>query len=367
MTCKYYHDNEIFENYLLNRLSQTERSDFDIHLETCEECRTKLEKEKLLFIGLREIGKQEMKDEIRRQVLSKQREKTSADWGIILKVAAVILFAVITPSLIYYYQYMTPELVQYSMKEKAPAMETETGQSRTEPEEQELPGRRHVLAEDASVNDAKKGQLRVEASDQALKKRSISPAEEIPASGDVLAVSETVDENRADREIQKEEPAVPQQGVPAEEMDLMSRGKIAPALAHEGQVLHYEKDTALSISRDQKSTYYQRQTLSELTQTQKTWQFRQASQNIILQLQLRNDLVLKNEKFPEKTPAQVIRQDSLETMIQWQVPPEIYNLDPNQVTLYLSDSKTLQIKLPANVSYRIDLEQRLQEAVQVSP
>jgi len=367
MTCKYNNDTETFENYLLDRIPQTERTDFETHLKTCEACRTKLEKEKLLLASLREIGKREMKDEIRRQVLLKQSKKTFTDWGMILKVAAVILFVVITPGLIYYYQYMAPQLAQYAVKEKTKIIDIDTSHSRTRLEGQELPERRQITADDARVNETLKGKVGEVASEQIIEKRTTPAAEEIPVSGDVLEGGQGIGVDRADGEIQKEEPTSPRQSVPEEMMDLISRGKIAPGLSQEGKVLHYEKETAISAASDKKSTYYQRETLSKLTQAQKIWQFRQASQNITLQLQLSDTFVLKDKKFPEMTPAQVIYQDSLETTIEWLVPPEIFELDPNQVTLYLFDSKNLQIQLPDKVTYHIDLQQRIQEAVQVRP
>ena len=367
MACKYSKKNEIFENYLLNRLSQSERSDFETHLKSCQACKTKLHEEKWLLAGLREIGKQDMKEEIRNQVRLKRSEKPVSDWGMILKVAAVILFVVITPGLIYYYQSVTPELDHYAESAKYRPVETKPSQPQVQLEEPQSPGKQLSIADDARVNELKKGMPDRETTEGITGKFDIPESEEIQGQGDVIVGNQRMETRRIDLDEQKEKAILSTPRPSEESIDLLSRAKSVPISSQDVKVLHYEAETVAVAGSSRNSTFYQRETLSQLTPSQKIWNFKQAAQQIILQLQLSDTDTLKEEIFPEQLPAQIIKQDSLGTIIEWEVPTRIFNLDPNQITLQVSDSRILHIQLPANVTYQVDLRQKSQEALQVRP
>lgn len=108
MDCQYIQQNDFAEKYLREELAESERTAYEEHLQQCAACRKELERQRLLIDGLREIGRAEMKQEIRRQVAERRGAGSGIDWGLLLKVAAVLLFVVITPGVIYYYQFVLP-------------------------------------------------------------------------------------------------------------------------------------------------------------------------------------------------------------------------------------------------------------------
>ena len=104
MDCRYIQQNEIHEKYLLNRLADAEKAEYEKHIEDCTLCRKELERQREIIEGIREIGLQEMKNEIHQQVEHLKAERKSVDWQMILKIAAIVFIIAIIPSAIYYFQ-----------------------------------------------------------------------------------------------------------------------------------------------------------------------------------------------------------------------------------------------------------------------
>ncbi|MEJ2637718.1 MAG: hypothetical protein P8184_20845 [Calditrichia bacterium] len=110
MDCQYIEKYDVHEKYILGRLTGEEAGQYEAHLKSCISCQREFEKQKLLISGIREAGQREMKEEIRRQVkAAKLKEKRGMDWGMVLKAAAAVLFFVIAPGMIYYYQHISPD------------------------------------------------------------------------------------------------------------------------------------------------------------------------------------------------------------------------------------------------------------------
>ena len=109
MDCKYILQNEIHEKYLRGLLEDSEKTEYEKHLQECPSCQKEQQNQRILISGIRQIGRQEMKDEIRFQVKQSEMEKTKTDWTTFLKIAAVIFLIIITPSLFYYFQVIAPQ------------------------------------------------------------------------------------------------------------------------------------------------------------------------------------------------------------------------------------------------------------------
>ncbi len=109
MDCKYILQNEIHEKYLRGLLEDSEQNEYEKHLQECPSCQKEQQNQRILISGIRQIGRQEMKDEIRFQVKQSEMEKTKTDWTTFLKIAAVIFLIIITPSLFYYFQVIAPQ------------------------------------------------------------------------------------------------------------------------------------------------------------------------------------------------------------------------------------------------------------------
>ncbi|MGH1365266.1 MAG: hypothetical protein ACRBF0_17020 [Calditrichia bacterium] len=124
-------ENNIVEKYLLGRLSDTLKLDYERHLADSAESREELEQQRMLIGGLRQIGRDEMKAEIRRQTeaaraaqaMREQQQASDFSWGMLLRVAAILFIAVAAPSLYYFTQSQTQN------EQMAAKFDTETEES----------------------------------------------------------------------------------------------------------------------------------------------------------------------------------------------------------------------------------------------
>lgn len=126
MDCKYIRQNDIHEKYVMNRLSEAEKSEYEKHIEGCSSCREELNKEREIVEGIQRVGLQEMKNEIQQQVTDVKTRKQKLDWQMILKVAAVIFLIAIIPSAIYYFQTEQGEPISQLVKPKDSKLENES-------------------------------------------------------------------------------------------------------------------------------------------------------------------------------------------------------------------------------------------------
>ncbi len=368
MACSYNKNSEVYEKYILNRLSDDEKSDFEIHLNSCKNCQKRLEKEKWLQANLREIGKREMKTEIRTQVEMKRTEKNLADWGMILRVAAVILFVVITPGLIYYYQSMAP-LPDQRPADKATTVESEESLTPLAESDQEKGvARRQVMSEKPLLSKLKKNEQegKIVASAR-MKEMEDAQTEDIPAEQDVLAGQEIIEKSTRSKESLSDRILSPEAPIAGEIEKMAGRGEALATMADGNAVYRYDSDQPTINGHDDESMYYESSSLSESEVNQKTWLFRKSAREITMRLQLLDVKRDKDKELPQKIPAQIILQDSFRIMIECQVTPEFYEINPDSVTLYQPNPQILQIQLPRQVIYEIDLTKKSQEAVQIGP
>lgn len=95
MDHKYILQNEISEKYLLDRLDADERAAYEAYLAANPEARQALEADKMLIAGIREVGKSDMKAEIRRQAAALRASQPPVDnFGWMKIAAAVAVFAI---------------------------------------------------------------------------------------------------------------------------------------------------------------------------------------------------------------------------------------------------------------------------------
>jgi len=104
MNCQYINTNDLHEKYLLDQINESLKVEYLSHIRECDDCRTELERHRILIYSVRQAGKNEMKSEIARQVKELKAKNKIVDWGLIYKIAAIFLILVITPGLVYYYQ-----------------------------------------------------------------------------------------------------------------------------------------------------------------------------------------------------------------------------------------------------------------------
>jgi hypothetical protein len=83
---------ENIEPYLMHRLDEVKEQEFTGHLQMCEECRLRVQKEQELIAGIRRFGRVELKRRINQRIQSKRFE-----WTQVASIAAavVLMFAAV--------------------------------------------------------------------------------------------------------------------------------------------------------------------------------------------------------------------------------------------------------------------------------
>lgn len=104
MDCRYIREYDLGENYLLRRLSEGQRREFEAHVRSCVRCQRELAGQQQLLAALRHAGKQEMKAEIARQVANLQESRPRWNWTAYAKIAVVLFMIILGPTLVYLYR-----------------------------------------------------------------------------------------------------------------------------------------------------------------------------------------------------------------------------------------------------------------------
>ena len=103
MDCQTIRENELHEKYLLGRLTDHEKFDYQKHINQCKSCKSELDDQSLLISGIRETGRREMKEEIRQLALEYESGQSRFNWPLLAKIAAVLFVIMMTPSVYYIY------------------------------------------------------------------------------------------------------------------------------------------------------------------------------------------------------------------------------------------------------------------------
>ena len=110
MDCDYIFQNELHEQFLLHRLAEAEKDAYETHVNECAACRNAQLKQLKVIQGIREVGREDLKAEITRQVQHK-KSGLRLGWSIPVKVAAALLVLVLSPGLYFLFQkYESPTL-----------------------------------------------------------------------------------------------------------------------------------------------------------------------------------------------------------------------------------------------------------------
>ncbi|MBI2619723.1 MAG: zf-HC2 domain-containing protein [Ignavibacteriales bacterium] len=83
---------ELLEQYVLDRLGNSERVSLDEHLRECDSCRKAVQDEKDLIFGVKRFGREEMKQRLAARV--QQSHTGPIPWPHVVSVAAVLLIVV---------------------------------------------------------------------------------------------------------------------------------------------------------------------------------------------------------------------------------------------------------------------------------
>jgi hypothetical protein len=366
MKCPYCQFPEIYENYLLNRLSPEEKKDFELHLPDCKACQQELELTRILITGIRETGKQEMKAEIRRQVRERRAQPSVPDWGIYLKIAAVILFLVITPGMIYYYWQVLPE--QQTVLPQAPREQILTEQlnelAKQPPADKDEEKTRIGLEVTAAkkgkskelppvVQEQKSTGTKTEKEDKLVPPAPITslPArteQELPVADMVMPASEEVG-------------AVSRGSIEISAREQEERKKLlAPAaiFTFDSSQIHFQKNAQeMFLSK------------GKLESVPEVWQFRQNAQTLQISLQGSDQKFRQSgtSKLPDRFPVQIIQGNYPNLQMIWQLDTSLVKIDPRQIQILVDPSNNLIVQLPSGRQYQIDTRHDSTEAVMIKP
>ena len=348
MSCPYQADAEIYERYLLNLLSDDKKKAFEQHLSECESCQNMLKQERILIEGLRRIGNEEMKTEIRQQTAAFRKNKDRFNWQMMMRAAAVILFLVLTPGLIYYYQYVVPQ------------QKTTDSESGT------------ALAKDKDDLSAEKQ----EANDKLISRRA-----EEPVTGEIRQPNEQATESAPmSAQSMKESPTAVSPDAMAPAM-MPDRQMDQPAeLAEEqlsGQAFRkktenewdksqqemYEYVAGLSAvsAADEKSA----RSISQVSEETPTWFFSADGQSIVVKPVPAGKTGVAGKALPDSFPVTVLQRDSAQLIMRWKIPSEMMTLNPESIEVGIFDDHQMNIFIDSKLMFTLDLNSDSSQARQV--
>lgn len=392
MDCNYIQQNEIHEKYLLNQLTEAEKTEYKKHIEECSSCREKLQNQTEIIQGIREIGFQEMKSEIQRQAEEVKTQKKTADWQMILKVAAVLFIIAIIPTAVFYFQTEPGKPMSQLLKSEpsTPANETITLD-------------KNQVTDESKTNDkipqpSPKGSEQFE---KTAKREKQYRAEEIPEedqlknssdivygrAGEGYAAAETkgIEEmSDSDSIFKKKEAAVAKPQRPI----AVKAGKESLLLKlSEGITYHYagtelEKEKSANFETQEKTAIQQYDAVTskklgkqnlpkngikgfegKFPLTSKAVFEAGEKQISINFFSADRDLIIDQEsKLPQSFDVQIIDHDSLNWKMNWFINQELLKYDHQQIKMVINKTKLYSIILDDYI-YEIDLTEDSTKAV----
>ncbi len=353
MNCIYNQTPEIYEDYLLNRLSEKEKEEFELHLSSCPLCQKELEFARVFIGGIREIGKQEMKAEIRRQVEQKQLAPAGFNWGILLRAAAVILFLVVAPGMIYYYWYFIPHQQQKLLTSSEETTDVTAQLPSTT--EGKLDKKEDETAKDQLILNDKSREQRSKLNEPMTIENKVVGANHVPAQ------MEADHKKRSIAEIPS--PAVTA-STSSEAYSARPEKKLpATVFIFDSSQILIKKEVSRS------STLSKSAAEQPLAPVSHFWQYRQNTQTIQISVQEIRPSVSSPSavELPEKFPVQIISTHYPNLQMIWQLDTTRVKFDPSQLQIIMDSSNYLMVQWPSGTTYRIDTRQQNTEAVKIKP
>lgn len=385
MDCTFILQNEIHEKYLLKHLDETEIVQFEQHLKACENCQKRLEAEKNLIGGIQRTGREELRSEIQSQVAVLESTKSTPNWGFITRVAAVLVFVVLTTQIIYKTQIDVPDALMPTPAEdqlKSEGIDT-IGESRYFEVQTQEPGKTEELdTPKPEIKHAKAGKI-----------KPGNPAIELEK--EEFLLNQTTGKKKQEMQIQTVEPAqLATVSTDEEELTLIESEKtdstlnnptgLAPtALAKRNEALTVEKEKQEGISfqilADQAKEEAQPQALSPLSKQS------QARMKLYQTIGLEekfdhdhtNDLVfhegksirahlvldesIKPKEFPSSFRVDVLLQNDIQLGLVFYLPTFLFEFDREKIQITVNRDQTLAVLFDQK-SYKIDLKQNPTEA-----
>ena len=356
MSCPYQGDAEIYEKYLLNLLSDDKKKAFEQHLSECDSCQDKLRQERILIEGLRRIGNEEMKTEIRQQAAEFRKNKNRFSWEMMMRAAAVILFLVITPGLIYYYQYVVPQ---------QRTADSGTGAVLAEDKDDLSEKYSSTTGQEETGDKLRSLQAEKPAADE-IRQLKEQVTETAPMSAQARQQSPTVVSPEA---MEPEPTAMPDRRMdqPAEPAEKQLSGEAFRKKTEddrdksEQEVFEYVAGLSAVSAAGEKSAG----SLSQVAKETPTWYFSADGQSIVVNPVPAGESGEAGKALPDSFPVTVLQRDSVQLVMRWKIPAGMMELNPESIEVGILDDHQMNIFIDSKLMFTLDLKPDSSQARQV--
>jgi hypothetical protein len=371
MSCHYIDNPDIYEDYILERLGIPYKEEFEEHLRECPDCRKELEKQRSLILALREIGQEEMKREIKAQAEKWASRESRFDWSLYMKIAAAVLFFVIAPGMIYYYQHLSPDMKSVTAETYRKSPETISRpevKARTEADE--------IVSEEITpLTGAETGQKKISDQQGAVSERAATDKNELTASPS--APVSTMEETNRRKNAHDFMPA-PEQGIPlsiaetdkdqemsrkvvTESTGQLELKSVAPRSSNipAGSQPVQPGKAASQISLESEET------LNVKPDSLAGEWILNSDQRVVKINLLKSDGKFTygtGPQYPLVCPVRISGQDTGSVTLLWQIPADFPSADRGRPTIIEDSIHSLSIQVGSSALYRIDLSKNPTEA-----
>jgi hypothetical protein len=381
MECKFINQNNIHERYLLDRLSDREKIEYLSHLNTCESCKDEMKSEKEFLGSVRHFGKDEMKFEIARQVAAIKSKQLDVSWDMILKVAAIFFFLVITPGLVYYYQTLEPskvsELYDYEefvgeQKESEKAEPTASEEEAQEKPEMNIKANRERKRVKDIVSSSRIKSTSGAAAEPSI--QSVGIAKPVKKSKDI--VIEKSSEDAISFEMEHPKPAAPKSSLPElRQYQKPTLVSVQEAEYNRLKVVSNKKISSASRSQEYDKTQTEQYSANGISSVNiaKSEQISlgklSKNENYKLDYRINNKIVVINliplfeksdfyfqESYPDSFPVIIKHRDMVDLTMDWFVNSQIRNINPNEISLFFEEENSLNVNFLNEKFYKINLK-----------
>lgn len=372
MECQIILRNELHEKYILDRLDDLEKAEYEAHLDYCKTCKTELEEQQALITGVREAAKNKMKAEIRRQVEIREINPPGIDWATVSKIAAVLFIFVLAPPMIYYLQKNEPQMVPMS----EPQFQVLNVPPRPKPElptDENVEGQKPALMkavpltkninrkEDFGLKESKQAKTLTEREKQTAGIPSEIEVSELGESNFPIVEFELAP-TLAKKDIQPGQSEFKASAEAEESLPLglpSNRNRIYVYEAPKAGLGVFLRDKRISKLRKSKLP-----TISDFRFTSSRY-----SADVHLKAssdELANKAVTEEEdtKLPKSFPVEITAQDSLNFKMTWLVVSSLLEVRPEEIRLELTPDGIVLVFIKEQI-YLIDLRKKSTQAVLV--
>jgi hypothetical protein len=347
MSCPYRKDSEIIEKYLLNQLPEEEKSEFENHLKSCNICQEQIQRDRIIVESIQKIGKEELKADLQQQLRESDKVNAGFNWGMILRAAAVLLFFVLTPGIIYYYQEIMPRQATPSDKptiDEDLSIEPEAGGEITALQEKSRSNEGFARDDETT---SKKQKLPAVAP---IKKR-----EGDAGRASVAASAERQKEVAAEEMFETESKLDMVRGA---DLANGARGEPSEVKSEIGKY-RYEKNlqstAPASVSKTEDLLGEQRILSRRSSVDTAIWQFSSDGQIVTVRPVQSQDVLKDGKMLPDSFAVNILRQDSMQLDMEWIIPQMMLDLNPEAIEVGIINKNQLNVFIDSQLIFEMDL------------